>query len=236
MRPPDLAEVLRIDHICPVLLLSLALEMPGARDLIADLAPREIVTSAAHSAATYAEFQRARRAGLGHLPHFGNQMSPLHHREIGLVGAGLLDSGVLVEIICDGVHLSADMIQLVYRHIGCDRLMLITDSIAAAHLGDGTYPLHGTEIIVRDGAARIPAGNLAGSIVTFDQALRNAAAITGLPLNELSKTSSGNQARSLRLKDRGEIKQGWLADLTLLTPELSVVTTFVGGEMRYAAG
>jgi N-acetylglucosamine-6-phosphate deacetylase len=235
MRPPDLAEVLKIDQICPVLLLSLALEMPGARDLIADLEPREIVTSAAHSAATFEEFRRARRVGLGHLTHYGNQMSPLHHREIGLVGAGLLDTGVLVEIICDRVHLCDAMIQLVYRHIGCDRLMLITDSIAASHLGDGIYPLHGTSLIVKDGAARIPEGNLAGSIVTFDLALRNAAAITGLPLNELSKTSSGNQARSLRLKDRGEIKQGWLADLTLLTPELHVVATYVGGDMLYGA-
>ena len=174
-------------------------------------------------------------AGLTHLTHYCNQMSALHHRNVGLVGAGLLDDGVMIELICDGIHLCDDMIRLVFKHRSCDRLMLITDSIAAAHLGDGTYPLNDGEIIVKDGQARIPAGNLAGSVVTFDDALRRAARITGLPLNELSKTCAANQARSLRLDDRGRIQEGLLADFTLLTPGLEVVATYVGGEMRYAA-
>jgi len=194
-----------------------------------------IVTSAAHSAATYAEFSAAKEAGLGHLTHYCNQMSGLHHREVGLVGAGLLDDSIMIELICDTIHLCPDMIRLAFKHRSCERLMLITDSIAAAHLGDGRYPLHDGEIIVKDGAARIPAGNLAGSIVTFDQSLRNVVTITGLPLNEIVRTCSANQARSLRLNDRGSVKQGLLADLTLLTPELEVVAVYVGGEQRYSA-
>ena len=88
---------------------------------------------------------------------------------------------------------------------------------------------------MKDGAARIPAGNLAGSIVTFDESLRNVARITDLPLNEIAKTCGANQAKSLGLKDRGAIKQGLLADLTLLTPGLDVVATYVGGEQRFSA-
>lgn len=235
MRPPDLAEIEELDSICPVGLLSLAIERDGALEFISELSRRGIVTSAAHSAATYAQFVAAREAGLGHLTHYCNQMSRLHHREVGLVGGGLLDDQVMIELICDGIHLSPDMIRLAFKHRSLERLMLITDSMAASHLGEGTYPLHDGEIIVKDGAARIPAGNLAGSIITFDAALRNAVEFTGLSLNEIIRTAGANQARSLGLRDRGEIKQGLLADLTLLSPGLEVVAVYVGGEQRFSA-
>jgi N-acetylglucosamine-6-phosphate deacetylase len=235
MRRPDADEIRHLHSICPVGLISLAVEIEGAIPFIREMHGMGIVTSAAHSAATYAEFSAAKEAGLGHLTHYCNQMSGLHHREVGLVGAGLLDDSIMIELICDTIHLCPDMIRLAFKHRSCERLMLITDSIAAAHLGDGRYPLHDGEIIVKDGAARIPAGNLAGSIVTFDQSLRNVVTITGLPLNEIVRTCSANQARSLRLNDRGSVKQGLLADLTLLTPELEVVAVYVGGEQRYSA-
>lgn len=235
MRRPDVDEILGLHEICPVGLVSLAVELDGALPFIAELKKRGIVTSAAHSAASFADFAAAREAGLTHLTHYCNQMSALHHRNVGLVGAGLLDDGVMIELICDGIHLCDDMIRLVFKHRSCDRLMLITDSIAASHLGDGRYLINEAEIEVKDGAARIPAGNLAGSIVTFDEGFRRVASLTGLPLNELAKTASANQARSLHLNDRGRVQEGLLADLTLLTPSLEVVATFVGGEQRYSA-
>ncbi|MAS94322.1 MAG: N-acetylglucosamine-6-phosphate deacetylase [Verrucomicrobiales bacterium] len=233
MRIPDLAEIEALHKICPIGLISLAVELDGALPFLRAMAKMGIVTSAAHSAATYAEYQDAREAGLNHLTHYCNQMSRLHHREVGLVGAGMLDDEIMIEVICDTVHLCTDMLRLVFKHRSCDRLMMITDSIAASHLGDGEYPLHDTKIIVKDGAARIPEGNLAGSIVTFDENLRNVSRITKLPLSELTKTCSANQAKSLRLKDRGQIKQGLLADIALLDPDLHVVATYVGGEQRY---
>jgi len=235
MRRPDVAEIRHLHEICPVGLISLAVEIEGAIPFIREMRQMGIVTSAAHSAATYAEFRVAKEAGLAHLTHYCNQMSGLHHREVGLVGAGLLDDTIMIELICDTVHLCPDMIRLAFKHRSCERLMLITDSIAAAHLGEGRYPLHDGEIIVKDGAARIPAGNLAGSIVTFDESLRNVVKVTGLPLNELARTCSANQARSLGLKDRGSLKQGLLADLTLLTPDLKVAAVYVGGEKRFSA-
>jgi len=235
MRRPDVDEIRHLHSICPVGLISLAVEIEGAIPFLREMQRMGIVTSAAHSAATYAEFCAAKEAGLGHLTHYCNQMSGLHHREVGLVGAGLLDDSIMIELICDTIHLCPDMIRLAFKHRSCERLMLITDSIAASHLGDGRYPLHDGEIIVKDGAARIPAGNLAGSIVTFDEALRNVFKITGLPLNEIARTCAANQARSLRLNDRGSIKQGLLADLTLLTPGLEVVAVYVGSKQRYSA-
>ncbi len=235
MREPDIEEIQKVHELCPVGLVSLAVELNGACDFISAAKEMGIVTSAAHSAATYNEYRAARKAGLSHLTHFCNQMSPLHHREIGLVGAGLLDDSIMTEIICDGVHLCPDMVQLAFKIIGSKRIMLVTDSMAASHLGNGTYPQGNTTITVKDGAARIPAGNLAGSILTFDQALRNVIEFTGLPLNEVSRSCALNQARSLSLRDRGDIKQGLLADLTLLTRKLEVVAVFVGGERRFSS-
>lgn len=235
MRPPSVAEITAMHEICPVGLISIAPELDGMIEFIEQMVAMGITVSAAHTAATRAEFQRARAAGLRHLTHFCNQMSGLHHREIGLVGAALLDDEVMIEMICDTIHLCPDMIELVFRLRSLDRIMLITDSIAASHLGDGTYPLGHTDIIVKDGAARIPAGNLAGSILKFDEGLRNVAKITGLPLNELARTTSKNQADSLGLADRGTLEVGKLADLVLLNQSLEVVATIVGGELVYQA-
>lgn len=232
MRAPDVDEIRALAEICPVGLISLAIELEGALDFIRAMRSMGIQCSAAHSAATYAEFRAARDAGLGHLTHYCNQMSALHHRSVGLVGAGLLDDRVLIEVITDTIHLCPDMIELVFKHRSCDQLMIITDSIAASHLGDGEYPLGDTTITVKDGAARIPAGNLAGSILQYHHGLKNVADITDLPLNQLAKTTARNQAHSLGLHDRGEIKQGLLADLTLLDRDFGVQAVFVGGQRR----
>lgn len=163
MRSPDKDEINAIHDICPVKIVSLAVELDGALDFVSQMTRQSIVTSAAHSAATRSEFRAARKVGLQHLTHFCNQMSGLHHRDVGLVGSGLLDDEVMIEMICDTIHLCEDMIELVFRHRSSDQIMLITDSIAASHLGDGEYKLGDSKIIVKDGAARIPEGNLAGS-------------------------------------------------------------------------
>ena len=232
MRNPDIEEIRDLAELCPIGLISLAVEREGALDFLRAMKERGIVTSAAHSAATREEFQAAREAGLAHLTHFCNQMSPLHHRNVGLVGSGLLDDHVKIEVIPDTVHLCPDMIELVFKHRSCNQLMIITDSIAASHLGDGLYPLGDTEIIVRDGAARIPAGNLAGSILQYHEGVANVVDITGLPLDEIAKTTGFNQATSLGLTDRGAIQEGLLADLTLLSRDFEVEAVFVGGEQR----
>lgn len=233
MRLPDSEEIARLNQICPISIVSLAVELEGAIPFIAKMRELGILTSAAHSAATMAEYRLARQAGLRHLTHFCNQMSRLHHREIGLVGAGLLDPTVNLEMICDTIHLCEDMIELVFRHHSLDHIMLITDSIKASHLPDGQYPQGRSHIIVKDGAARIPEGNLAGSTLQYHHALRHAARITSLPLNDLVKATSSNQATSLGLTDRGEIRPGLLGDIVLLTKDFEVEMTFVGGELKY---
>lgn len=235
VRPPDLVEFENLNRLGKILLHSLAPEMPGALDLIAAGNRLGIVSSAAHTNATFSEIQIAKQTGLTHLTHFGNAMTPLHHREIGTVGTGLLDDDLKLEVICDGIHLSPEMIRLIFKCVSIDRIMLITDSIAASWIGEGEVQLGGLDVIVKKGAARLMKnGELAGSTLRFNEALKKASAITGLPLSQLVKTTSWNQAQSLGLTGLGKIETGFAADLVLLNDDFSVWKTFVDGMIRTA--
>ncbi len=229
VRPPDLAEMDRMHQIAPIAIISLAAEMPGGMEFIRGAKQRGFITSLAHTAATYAQFVEAKAAGLTHLTHFCNQMTPLHHREIGIVGAGLQDPDILIELICDRLHLSADMLQLVFRLKPLRQLMIITDSIAASHLPDGDFIVGGLSVSVHDGAARLKNGALAGSTLLLNHGLRNVAELTGLPLKDLVATTSWNQAQSLGWPHLGRIEPGYQADLAVLEDDFTVWQTLIGG-------
>jgi N-acetylglucosamine-6-phosphate deacetylase len=230
VRPPDIDELQRLLQIAPVRIVSLAPEIDGAAEFIRRAAQSGIVISAAHTTATAAEISAARAAGLRHLTHFGNAMTPLHHREIGAVGAGLLDDSLMLELIADGVHLCPDMLKLIFKLVPIERLMLITDSTAASWLGDGETTLGGLPVTVRNGIARLTRGGaLAGSTLRYNEGVKNIAEITGLPLQQIVKTTSWNQAQSLGLQDFGKLEPGYHADIVLLERNFSVWKTFVGG-------
>jgi N-acetylglucosamine-6-phosphate deacetylase len=175
----------------------------------------------------------AKSAGLKHLTHYCNQMSELHHREIGLVGAGLLDDDILLELICDKIHLCPEMIALAFKRIPLDRIALVADAMCAAGLGEGDYILGELRVRVKGGAARLIEDDaLAGSVLHLNEALKNVCEITGLPLYEVVGTTAWNQARSLGLKDHGKIEAGYVADLVLLDDAFNVKAVFVNGEQR----
>ena len=235
VRPADFEEVEMLHNIYPVLLISMAPEMPGAVDFIAKASAAGITCSAGHSAASYADFKKAKAAGLKHLTHFCNQMSPQHHREIGLVGSGMLDKDVKIEIICDKIHLCEDMLKLTFTNKDISQMMMITDSLACSWMPDGPGSLGGLPIIVKGGVARLESGNLAGSTLRFAKGLKNVQELTGKPLCELVKATSWNQAQSLGLYDLGKVAPGYTADLVLLDAEYDVVKTIIDGEVRYEA-
>lgn len=233
VRPPDTDEIKALHAIAPAKILSLAPELPGALDLIRTCRELGITCSAAHTSSTAAEIFAACDAGLTHLTHYGNAMTPLHHREIGAVGAGLLDDRLMIELITDGIHLSPDMLRLVFKTIPIDRLMMITDSMAASWMGDGETTLGGLAVVVENEVARLKEGGaLAGSALKANVGFRNLVEFTGLPLSELVKVSSWNQARSLGLEGLGRIEAGYHADLALFDNDFTVLKTFVGGEER----
>jgi N-acetylglucosamine-6-phosphate deacetylase len=232
LKLPDIELVKRLNAICPVKKVSYSIELPGAMKLTAQLVEMGIMPSCGHSSATYAEFKEAYALGLRHMTHFCNVMTPLHHLEFGLVGGGLLHRDVLVEIICDGIHLCPEMIKLIFEVKGVDGVMLITDAMRAAGMSDGEYDLGGITVTVRDGCARTPADRVAGSTLLYYQGLRRVCEVTGLPLKELIKTTSCNQAKSLGLGKLGKIEPGYIADLLILNKDFSPSSVFVNGRQK----
>jgi N-acetylglucosamine-6-phosphate deacetylase len=234
IRAPDFEELQRIHRIAPLRVISLAPEMEGADELIRRAGELGIIASAAHTSASAARIFDAKRAGLRHLTHFGNAMTPLHHREIGAVGAGLLDDTLKLEFIGDGAHLCPEMLRLLFKLVPIGRLMLVTDSTAASWLGDGETTLGGLPVTVKDNIARLTgSGTLAGSTLRYNEGVEKLAGITGLPLHQIVKATSWNQAQSLGLEEFGKLAPGYHADIVLMNEDFSVWKTFVGG--RYGS-
>ena len=236
VRKPDIEEVKRLNSVFPVSKVSFAIEMDGAPEFAAELLSEGITPSCVHSAATFKQFQEGKDHGLVNLSHFCNQMTALHHRDIGLVGAGFFYDEVYIEFICDTLHICPDMISLVFQLKDIDHIQLITDAMRAAGMPEGEYTLGGLPVIVKDGAARLASnGALAGSTLQLCDALKNVYEITGMDLDVLVRTTSWNQARALGFDGIGKIEPGYFADIVVLNDEFKVKKTFVNGELRYSA-
>jgi len=215
-----------------VRLVTLAPECGDALRGIGALRGRGVTVSIGHSEADAATVRRAIEAGASHVTHLFNAMNPLHHREPGIVGTALIRDELTVELICDGFHVHPDLVRLVFSVKRRDRIALVTDAIAAAGMPDGDgYWLGGLPVIVKEGKAVLrDGGNLAGSCLTMDEALKRTIAFTGLTLAEVLPALTLNPARQIGADDRkGSIEVGKDADLVVLGPDLSVVRTFVGG-------
>lgn len=233
VREPNWPDLKHIHEIAPVSILSIAPDIAGAGDCIRSATDAGIVCSAAHSSATHSEMMLAKEAGLSQFTHFGNAMSGLHHREIGMIGTGLLDNELKMELICDGIHLCPDFVKLVFEVKSMDQIILITDSMSGSWIESGEVQLGGLDVVVSQGQARLKdSGALAGSILRYNEGLRHVHEWTGLPLDQLVKTTSLNQAESLGIDGVGKIEVGYCADIAILEKDFSVWKTLVDGEVR----
>lgn len=230
---PDIALVDRLNAICPIRKVSFSPELPGGTEFTRSLLSRGIMPSGAHSAADYAQFVEARDAGMKHLTHFCNVMTPLHHLRFGMVGGAFISPDVLVEIIADGIHLCPEMLELIFKLKGPDGVMLITDAMRAAAMPDGDYDLGGLPVKVVNGKAQLESGTVAGSTLQLHKALRRIREITKLPFAELTKTTGWNQARSLNLEGVGRLAPGMKADIAILDEELEPAQVWIDGELKY---
>ncbi len=230
---PDIELVKKWDAVCPVKKVSFSPELPGSLEFIRALREIGIMPSGAHSTAEYETFELARAAGMKHLTHFCNVLTPLHHLKFGFVGGGLRSGDVFVEIICDGVHLCDEMIDLICKVKGSERVMIITDAMRAAGMPDGAYDLGGLPVQVRNGKATLSNGRVAGSTGLFDSGFRKVLEVSGLPPREAVKTTSWNQAQSLNLGRRGRLEPGYEADLVVMDSGWRVLETWVGGTPRW---
>ncbi|WP_422122277.1 N-acetylglucosamine-6-phosphate deacetylase [Planococcus sp. X10-3] len=216
-------------------IITMAPEQDHDFTVIRQLAERGVIVSAGHTTADYATIQGAQAAGLTHLTHFANAMRGLHHREIGVVGAGMLNRELFCEIIADGIHLAPDMLKLVLQVIGPERLLLITDSMRAKGLPDGSYTLGDQEVTVSGQQAVLRDGTLAGSVLKMNEGLRQLKDAADISWADAIALSSANAAKRLGISDRkGSLESGKDADIVLVTEDFSVRHTFCKGRMSFA--
>jgi N-acetylglucosamine-6-phosphate deacetylase len=232
-RGDELDELPTLGVVRAAHMITLAPEVEGGVALVAELARRGWVVSVGHTRADLETLERARRAGARHMTHFLNAMSPLHHREPGPIGWGLLQDDVTVDLIADGVHSDPLMLRLVLRCKTPERVSLISDAVAPAGLGDGEFRVWGETITVESGRTRNERGSIAGSVISVLDAARRVRAL-GLSETELARVASLNPARLLRIDDVcGSIEEGKRADLTALDAEGKVRLTLVGGRVAF---
>ena len=236
VRKPDLKEVKEIAKIYPVKQISYAVETEGGAKFAKDCLKLGIVPSCGHTGAKLADLMPAYKNGLRHMTHFCNQMTPLHHREIGMVGAGFLIEDLNTEVICDKIHLCPDMLKLIFTRRSLAHIQMITDSLRCSHCKDGyAFQMGGLDVKLENGEARlVKGGNLAGSTLWMGNGLKNVHEVTGIPLKDLVRTTSWNQAIELGWGDTlGKIEKGYTADIAVLHKKSwKPVAVLVDGERR----
>ncbi|RZT21930.1 N-acetylglucosamine-6-phosphate deacetylase [Fictibacillus sp. BK138] len=215
-------------------LVTLAPEMDGGLELASYLSTNGIIASIGHSDSTFEEVKEGIQYGISHVTHLFNGMRGMHHRDPGVAGAALIQSELNVEMIVDGVHASPEMTKLAYHSTESDRTILITDSMRAKGLGEGTYTLGGQQVTVKNGRANLEDGTLAGSILSMNDAVKNMMKFTNCSIADIVKMTSVNAAKELKIYDKkGSLSKGKDADITVLTEDYDVFMTFCIGELAY---
>ncbi|RKP49231.1 N-acetylglucosamine-6-phosphate deacetylase [Trinickia fusca] len=221
-----LDEVLKYLSIAPIRVVTLAPEIAGHMEIISEMAARGVRVQLGHSLATYDDAVAALKHGACGFTHLFNAMSPMHHRNPGLVGAALAHAE-FAEIIPDLLHVHPGAIRAALRAI--PRLYVVTDSTSATGMPDGEYRLGSQHVTKCLGGVRLADGTLAGSTLTMDDALRNLVSL-GLPLADVSNRMSRYAADYLGIEDRGRIARGAWADLVVFERDLTLAATYVEGE------
>jgi len=230
-------DILReIERAAPdVGIVTVAPELDGGLDLIAWLTSRGHRVSLGHSGASYEQAQAGIAAGARHATHLFNRMPRLDHRAPGLVGAVLQTDEVAAELICDGVHVHPALIRTAVAAKRPQKIFAITDGTSAAGLPDGgRATLGGRTITARSGAAFLDDGTLAGSVLTMDAALRVLVERIGVSLVDAATMCATTPARELGLVGHGLLAVDAAADIVVLDAQLSVVQTYVGGQLAYS--
>jgi len=210
-------------------LMTIAPEVEGALEVIAEATKRGVCVSLGHSDADLESTRRATTVGARHATHTFNAMRPMRHRDPGIVGEILTNPRLTADVIADGVHVDPLMVQLFLKTKGVEAAVLITDATSAAGMPDGKYQLGFLEVEVKDGKC-LHEGRLAGSVLTMDRAVRNAMAFAGWDLQQAVRIATANPARIAGAKNKGMLKSGTDADFVVLTAGGDVRATVVQGK------
>jgi N-acetylglucosamine-6-phosphate deacetylase len=218
-RDPDAALLERLLAAGPVAHMTIAPELPGALELIDTLVGRGITAACGHTDATAEEAHAAFDRGATHVTHLFNAMRPFAHRDPGIAGAALARDDVTVELILDGHHLADDTVRATLN-AAADRIVLVTDALAAAGMGDGEWRMGPVPVTVRDGVARTHEGALAGSVLTMPAAIREFVRI-GATIEQ-----------ALHAASRRSLEPGAAADVVVLDDAVDVQQVYLGGVRR----
>ena len=211
-----------------VRMMTIAPELPGALEVIAEAARRKVLVSIGHSDAVLEAARAGVNAGARHATHTFNAMRPLDHRDPGILAEVLTDNRITADIIVDGIHVMPEVVQLFLQAKGIDRAVLITDAMAAAGMPDGTYQLGPISVDVKDGRCTAD-GKLAGSVLTMDRAVRNVTQFAGWSLQDALRAATLNPARAAGLAQHGKLIPGAEANLVVLNSGGEVKKTIVRG-------
>lgn len=211
-------------------IVTLAPELPGGLELVRDLASNGHIVSLGHSGADYDTAIAAIEAGARHATHLFNRMPPVAHRAPGLVGAVLSRHEVAAELICDGYHVHPAMCAVAIAAKGVSRVMAITDGTAGSGQAPGSTALLGGQTIhIRESAAFLDDGTLAGSTLTMDRAFGNLVTVMGQSVVDAAAMCATTPAVQLGLRDQGRITVGAQADLVVLDRKFQVIRTLISG-------
>ncbi len=214
-----------------VKLVDIAPEEAGAIEFIEQL-HRDVRISIAHTCATYKQARSAFEAGARQVTHLYNAMPPLHHRAPGPIPAAVEEDGVSAEIITDGIHVSAAMVRLAFQLFTGARMILISDSMMACGMGDGTFELGGQAVSVTDRRATLVDGTLAGSASNLADCLAWAITEADIPAEVALRSATANPAQALGIADEvGSIGAGKKADLVLFDSSWKVAGVILRGRV-----
>jgi N-acetylglucosamine-6-phosphate deacetylase len=211
-------------------ILTIAPELDGALEVIAEAARRGVCVSIGHSDANLKSASAGVAAGARHATHTFNAMRPLDHREPGIVGEVLTDPQLSADIVVDGIHLDPMIVRLFLKSKGPDKSVLITDAISATGMPDGHYRLGTFEVEVKNGRCLVD-GKLAGSVLAMDRAVRNVMQFAHWDLQQTLRLATLNPARVAGLANRGKLATGAEADFIVLSPSGEVRKTIIHGEI-----
>jgi N-acetylglucosamine-6-phosphate deacetylase len=232
---PDTELLARLLDLGPVRMITLAPEVEGADRLAVLAANRGVVVSAGHSDVAFEPAYEALDGQISGVTHLFNGMSAMHHREPGLPGAAFAHPRAVCGLIADGLHVHPEMVGLAFRMLGPDRLCLVTDAIAAAGMEDGEYRLATRTVYAGGGVPRLGSGSLAGSVLTMREAFMNILAFTGCTVPEAARMTSTSPAKLIgEGRRKGRLAPGYDADVTVMTPDLSVEAVWRGGKRAYS--
>lgn len=226
-----------LNHSQSIVRISAAPELDGAMEMARDLKERGIVASVAHSDADFSCMEEAAKNGFSHITHMFNGMSSLKSPDYycrgGVVEGGLLLDEFITEIIADGKHMPGEMLRLLYKCKGPERMILTTDAMRAADMPDGIYDLGGLEALVDDGVAMLSdRSSFAGSIATADRLVRTAYKLAKIPLATAVNMVSINPAKLIGAdKELGSIDKGKIADILLFDDDINIKTVIQSGKI-----